>query len=328
MFDTIHAKLAAAQCGGVDFLSYVPQFVDDWRPTRWGVGGKVLQGRGRLGNISVMASEQHLFLIGSLHKFAKGENVTPMTIKEAAATVGCLSDALCLPIKSANVTRFDFGACMVMGEPVEICLQALGGLVYKKKKTVEAVRVPILTGKRLTSLRYRMNGKGQNVARVLAFYDKTAEMKNTKGADAIPEDYRGANVLRAELRFCNMGGDSVKIADLCSPTIWRAAVSELEQTINQVEKVNTSEMSEAMFLSPTDYKKECVRMHALHLGGPAAAIEQVKARQRAKLINRKTAGRICAEIREACRYEPNVRKCSTVEEFNEKVKEAAERLRA
>lgn len=327
MFDTFIAELLAAQCGGVDFLSYVPQFVDDWRPTRWGVGGKVLRGRGRLGNISVMASEQRLTLVGSLHKFAKGENITPMTIEEAAAAVESLSDALCLPIERATVTRFDFGACMVMGEPIENYLQAMGGLLYKKR--AEAVRAPILTGKRLTSLRYRMmDEKGQKVARVLVFYDKTAEMKNTKGADAIPEDYRGANVLRAELRFCNMGGDSVKMADLCTPTIWNAAVEELEQTINQVEKVNTNEMNEAMFLSPTDYEKECVRMHALHLGGPAAAIEQVKARQRAELIDRKTAGRICAKIRKACRYEPNVRKCSTVEEFNEKVKEAAERLRA
>lgn len=331
MFDTFIAELLAAQCGGVDFLSYVPQFVDDWRPTRWGVGGKVLRGRGRLGNISVMASEQRLSLVGSLHKFVKGENITPMTIEEAAAAVERLSAALCLPIERATVRRFDFGACMEMGEPVYKYLQALGGLAYRKR--ADAVRVPVFAGKRLTSLRYEMQYQNKPAAVVLAIYDKIAEMKG-KG-EAIPEKYRGKNILRAEMRFCKsvasyfeMG--RVTVADLCSPTIWRAAVDKWRQTINQIEKMNNNnEIREGACGSLEAFKLRFLRRSVAACGGVEAFIEkEIKAKQKRGEMSKQVAYK-CRELtRKACKCEPSERGSTIVAEFNEKARQTAERLRA
>ena len=328
MLDTFIARLAAAQCGsGVDFLSHIPQFVGDWRPTRWGVGGKVLQGRGHLGNILVVATEQRLTLAGSLNKSVKGENITPITIEEAAAAVERLSAALNLPIERATVTRFDFGACMEMREPVDKYLQILGRLVYKKR--AEAARVPILTGKRLASLRYEMQYQNKPAAVVLAIYDKIAEMKG-KG-EAIPEKYRGKNILRAEMRFCKSvasywGMKRITVADLCSPTIWRAAVDIWRQTINQIEKMNNNnEIREGACESVGAFVLRFLRRSVAQCGGVDAFIEkEIKAEQKRGKMSKQVAYKCRKLTRRECGYEPSEGGSAIAEEFNKKVEETAE----
>ena len=328
MFDTIHAELTAAQCGGVDLISYVPQFMEGSRNEWRSKGGKVMQVGGYFENMHIKATEYRVRVEGSLHKYAKGENITQMTFEEAAAAVEQMSAALCLPFERANVRRFDFGACMVMSEPAEIYLQALGGLVYKKRAVAKREQ------ESATSLRYEMQYQNKPAAVVLAIYDKIAEMQSKGRREAIPEKYRGKNILRAEIRFCKSvasywGMKRVTVGDLCSPTIWRAAVDIWEQTINKIEKVETNEIREGACESLEAFKLRFLRRSVAQCGGVEAFIEkEIKAKQKRGEMSKQVAYR-CRELtRKACECEPSEGGGAIGEEINKKVKETAERLRA
>ena len=323
MFDTIHAELTAEQCGGVDFLSYVPQFMDGSRNEWRNKEGKVMQVGGYFKNMRITAKEFRVIVKGSLHKFAKGENITPMTIDEAAEAVEQMSAALCLPIERATVRRFDFGACMEMNEPVENCLQILGRLVYKRRAVAKRIQDSA------TSLRYEMRYKSKEAAVELAIYDKIAEMKNKR--EAIHEKYRGTNQLRAEIRFCKsvasyFGMERVTVGDLCSPTIWRAAVDIWEQTINKIEKVETNEMREGACESLEAFKLRFLRRSVAACGGVEAFIEkEIKAKQERGEMSKQVAYK-CRELtRKACKCGPSEGGSAIVEEFNKKVEETADR---
>ena len=179
MYDTVNFRLIAADVSGVSFIEETPCHLTE-------IGTHDYNGNivvtGQLNGLKVSVNRWQVKVNGgSLCKWYFGNNLQTMSRGDTQRAVERLSDELHLPFNLAAVTRLDVGGNMITQHPSEIYFNHLGVLSWSKR-----LQQP-------SGLYYCKRDEQ------LCFYDKVKEQRSRR--EAIPEPYKGKNVLRYEHRY-------------------------------------------------------------------------------------------------------------------------------
>ncbi|MCL1927960.1 MAG: hypothetical protein FWG07_04090 [Treponema sp.] len=154
--------------------------------------------RGKLKNMSIWQNHNYLIIHGSLPKYLKGENITPLNKEEVMAAIKKLEQDVAICLKSAIVCSAEFGTSIITKEkPFEyLCLfgntKRFTRVEYSKWTGIETVNYTTPTGS------FEFIG-----------YDKIKEMLDKK--QDIPPLFNGSNVLRLEYKIKKKRGYRSKI---------------------------------------------------------------------------------------------------------------------
>ena len=121
-------------------------------------------------------------VVGSMPKYLNGNNVFSLDRHSIVEAFAKLEDDLHLHLDDAKVTEMEFGNTFIMKKPVTAYLHRFGDISRLKRCQFAD-----------STLYY----KGQR--KILCFYDKGAEAQDKRLI--LPEEIRGANLLRYELRY-------------------------------------------------------------------------------------------------------------------------------
>lgn len=179
MYDTIKVWQRIDNLKGSGYLQRVPTLLTNVSLHQKSNGTEYITGS--LENLNIAVSEVGLSINGSLNKFWHKDNFNKLTRQEAFHTIELLEDTLHLPLKNADVKRFDIAHNFLMNSPVKDYYNLLGeSQRYKRLMQENSV--------------YYNNSQRQKL-----FYDKVSEGK-FRGLE-VPEIWQKRNVLRYELRF-------------------------------------------------------------------------------------------------------------------------------
>lgn len=192
---------------------------------------------GHLEGLKVSVFVGGVSVVGSLAKYLYGSNVYPLDRHTTAQAVEKLSDALHLHADGASVTGLEFGTNFLMKHQVPDYLAKLGDMPRMSRYHFEP-----------STLYYKGVGKLQ--PKVFAFYDKIADA--TAKEMEYPEDLKGANMLRYEMRLNGriphqLGVPEVLASTLYQPPFYRMMVRRYQDTYFSVKKlsqIKTDVMSE------------------------------------------------------------------------------------
>ena len=173
---------------GIDLLKEVPKYID---VNDKGVNGNGAYVRGKYRGLNVSVNEHGAGISGSLWKCYHRNNLAPYYLHEVKDTFGIISDGLHLPINKAKVTRVDIAGNLYLKHKPSIYYPYLGKCRYYERWTRE------------NSLYY------ERLQKVLAFYDKIAEIKTCVGG--VPQSLVGQDVLRYEMRLMQRLCQQLKI---------------------------------------------------------------------------------------------------------------------
>ena len=179
---------------------------------------------GNLGNIRVRVCRGGVSINGSLPKFHLKTNAGTLDRSETGRAIQNLSDELHLPLESACVTRFELGENFILSRPVGGYLVQLG----------ESSRYERMETQKDETLTYA------NKQRILQFYDKVAELKNSRAI--VPESFLNKSVLRYEARFQQtpkrqFSRRSLVASDLYERQFFREAVNRWMQEYFSIRKI-------------------------------------------------------------------------------------------
>jgi len=180
MYDTVHMWLDANLVSEIDLLG---EITAHFEVTNCGqsMQTNISYASGYLKNIKVFINDFRVSLKGSLSKFYFDDPLKLMNRQETKEAIEKLSDCLHLPMHLAKVSRLDVTRDLEMKYPAENYYKCLGTAQYYNRL------------RQAKSLSY-VNG-----IRQVFFYNKIAELKAKK--IEIPQEQRGKNIMRLELRF-------------------------------------------------------------------------------------------------------------------------------
>lgn len=159
---------------------------------------------GRLRGLRVNLYTGGVMIEGSLAKYHNGgNNVEPLDRRGTAEAIEHLSDLLHCKIDGAKVTYMEFGTNFLMSHEVNEYLIRLGEMPWLQR--IES----------FGSLYYQ--GKGKKKPKVFTFYDKLSDA-DVKGMD-YPDNLRGQNLLRYEMRFKHRLPALLKVAEVNASTL-------------------------------------------------------------------------------------------------------------
>lgn len=263
---------------------------------------------GDIGRLKVIVSERELKIGGgSICKWFLGDNFKTMRRADMKAAVEKLSDIMHVPIKKAEVTRVDIGQNFIM----KFCPMAyfihLGGLIR-------------------TDRLEQPNGLYYNTSRrKLCFYDKNKESRNKQ---EIPILYRGENVLRYEIRYCNNIAYQLKTNRLTAETLYNGTfyislLNRWRDTYNSIQKIKSTSINFNMIKTKRELHKAAISLFIEKMGGEAKVTEDIKEALIKKRITKKQAYDLRQAIKEAGEGNNNiVEENNIIEELNTKVNEA------
>lgn len=313
MIDTINLELTQAEVNGVDFLSVVTPNLGAERLI-WHDNGAYQYATCKLGNLSICVRSDVLRVGGgSLCKWYLGDNYQAMTREDVRQAVDRLSNILQVPMERANITRLDFGAVLVMDEPITNYF-----LHFGEYKPVGS-RAHFERLMQTHALYYRAARKAEEVC----FYDKNQAQRNQR--EQIPEHYRGCNVLRLEHRLLKQIPKRLKVPRATASLLYkeqfyqgmRADLVTCYQNIDKTNEqlLNTTDMKGVKEL----YKKGVIAL-AEKCGGQVALIKQIDAAQKRGAIDRKQAQRQRDAVREALKWDKGLTEPSAaLAELNGKI---------
>lgn len=159
---------------------------------------------GILEGLKVSVYVNGLSIIGSLPKFLYGSNVYPLDRRTSANAVEKISDTLHIDVFQADITGIEFGTNFLMKHPVTDYLSKLGEMPRLSRYHFDP-----------NTLYYK--GMGRLQPKVFAFYDKIADAAS-KGL-SYPEDMKGANLLRYEMRLNGRLSHQLNVSDVRASTL-------------------------------------------------------------------------------------------------------------
>jgi len=197
---------------------------------------------GYIGGLKVCDFLGGVSVTGSLPKFIHGSNIYSLDRKSTARAIEKLSDELHVDVNGASVTGLEFGTNFLMKNPVQDYLCRLGDMPRLLRYHFEP-----------KTLYYK--GNGRNTPKVFTFYDKQAEAEQK--AMPYPDDLKGANVLRYEMRFngrlpYQLSVPEVRASTLYDRNFYRAMVKRYQDnyfSISKQNQVKTNVMSEIKTVS-------------------------------------------------------------------------------
>ena len=310
MIDTAKLVITPNEVGQVDF-------VRDIYPTltlsNEDVGEERI--RGNLGNLRVSLGRNYLTVTGSLCKWLLGDNYQTMSRNQIKQSIEALSESLSLPMDKAKVTRIDFGASMIVKNPVNTYLNHLGTLRYFE-------RCP-----HPHTLYYALNSDKKR----LCFYDKVEESRMRR--ESISENYRNSNILRYEQRFKAIPHKFMGLNRLTGEGLFRE--ENLNILINQwlkayenINKINNISMDIQKVKTPTLLKDAGIVAFCNNLGGELSAYNWVDEQRKSKRITNKQAFDLRRVIKRAFSAGSDFTKPNeAIEELNNTISKQGEYLR-
>lgn len=292
MVDTINLKLTQAEVNGVDFLSVVTPNLGAER-TIWHDNGAYRYATSKLGNLSICVCPDVLKVGGgSLCKWYLNDNYQTMTREDVRQAIERLSNILQVPMERANITRLDFGAVLVMDEPITNYFLHFGE--YK----LVGSRAHFERLMQTHALYYQAT---QNTE-VVCFYDKNQEQR-TRG-EQIPERYKGRNVLRFEHRLLKQIPKRLKVPRVTASLLYdeqfyQGMRADLVRCYQNINKLNEQLINFQSMKSVKELYKLGIIAYAEKMGGQLAYLEQIKSARRRGEIDRKQAQRLRDAAKEA-----------------------------
>lgn len=227
MYDNLHIRISAlgeSTSSVVNRLQGAKQTID--------VETGEVKSFGHLGGLRVSVYESGLYVVGSLAKYFNGGNIYTLNRKDTEKAVLRLSDELGVDISSAKITGLEFGDAFVMKYPVEEYLKRLSSMPRLARNQQEH------------SLYFQ--GRGLEQPKSVVFYNKGVELMKKK--EPLPDDLRGLNLLRYELRFKNrlpqqIGWPEVTASTLYDREFYRKMLNLYQQSYFSIMKRKTMRLS-------------------------------------------------------------------------------------
>lgn len=307
MFDSVNFKLTQEEAGGIDFLSETTCYLEDIAEHTFKDGLSVITGK--LGGLKVSVNHYQVKVCdGSLCKWYLGDNYQTMGRSDTQRAVEKLSDALHLPMDRAKICRLDIAQNFITKHPTEVYLNHLGLLKYSQR-----LRQP-------NSLYYVQSGG------LLCFYDKNKEQQSKR--DAVPDLYKGRNVLRYEQRYTKriasqMNVPQVTASTLYDETFYMCLLNRWRDSYRAIQKINDITLNFKAMKTKQDLYKMGVLSLIEQAGGQVQIIEQINEALKRGDLTRKQAFDLRQAVKDACSINEGLTvQSDAIEELNKKVNEA------
>lgn len=307
MFDSVNFKLTQEEAGGIDFLSETTCYLEDIAEHTFKDGLSVITGK--LGGLKVSVNHYQVKVCdGSLCKWYLGDNYQTMGRSDTQRAVEKLSDALHLPMDRAKICRLDIAQNFITKHPTEVYLNHLGLLKYSQR-----LRQP-------NSLYYVQSGG------LLCFYDKNKEQQSKR--DAVPDLYKGRNVLRYEQRYTKriasqMNVPQVTASTLYDETFYMCLLNRWRDSYRDIQKINDITLNFKAMKTKQDLYKMGVLSLIEQAGGQVQIIEQINEALKRGDLTRKQAFDLRQAVKDACSINEGLTvQSDAIEELNKKVNEA------
>lgn len=308
MYDTINFKLSSADVPNVDFLQETPCFLDDATLAFHNFNGEQVV-TGSVGNLKVSINRYQIKVKdGSLCKWYLGDNFKTMGRGDTQRAIEQLSDKLHLPMDKATITRIDIAQNFIVKHPPTVYLNHLGMLRYAKR-----LQEP-------DGLYYTRSTER------LCFYDKIKEQRAS--GKAIPELYKGRNVLRYEQRYtkrlsCQLNVEAVTGALLYDEAFYMALIKRWRDTYNGINKVNDITLNFQAMTSKRQLYKMGVLSMVERVGGEVEMINQINEALKRGDLTSKQAFDLRKEVKEACKVKEGLTvESEAIAELDRKIIEA------
>ena len=221
MYDNIVLRWMQCDIPSVDFMEMVPPRLSNLSRYERQNGNVCVIGELGVFRVYVTITKVKLDK-GSLCKYQKGNNCDTLTLEETKEALLSIGERLGLPIEKAIVGRIDFSTNLEMNYPPSDYFSLLG--TYPGRKRLE-----------------QPNGiYFKNKQSNLLFYGKVEECKD-KGY-LLPEEYRGKNLLRIELRLMKrvpvqLKMEKIHANDLYNPRFFLHLLTYWHKSYKSVVKV-------------------------------------------------------------------------------------------
>lgn len=241
MFDNVDFYMLQEDYPGINFLNEIPKHVT---AVSEGVSNYGEYFVGNYYGYKVLVNKHKItFSQFSLAKLRFGTNLKTLTRGDTQQLIEHMTDELHLPIKEARLTRIDIAQHIPLKQPPEVYLPMLGPLQY-----YDRLEQP-------HSIRY------QNTKRTIVFYNKIEEQQQKKRI--IEELYKGANLLRYELRFISrlpqqFNQPKVPMSLLINQSFYFELVQRWKKEYLAIKKVSTN----TECLCPTSSSKKLIEQLA------------------------------------------------------------------
>lgn len=166
--------------------------------------GEIIGCRGKIDNLSIALFRGGMSINGSISKYFLGDNIQTLSRRDTKRAIEKLSDRLHLDISEGKPTELEFGANLMLANPIHEYLIRLGEMPRLVRNTFAP-----------SSIYYQY--KGKNKPKEFAFYDKIADAE-AKGMD-IPTGFAEANLLRYEMRLSHRIGGQTGFAGITIATL-------------------------------------------------------------------------------------------------------------
>lgn len=307
MFDTVNFRLTAGEYEGASFVEETPCYLTDVATHQYNSGEVVLTGS--LNGLKVTVNRWQVKVKDtSLCKWFLGDNFKSMGRGDVQRAVEKMSDLLHLPMSLATVTRLDVACNLIMQHPIDVYINHLGVLPRAKRLLQPS------------GLYYSKTNE------VLCFYEKCREQR-ARG-EAIPDLYRGRNVLRYEQRFTHrlasvLGVPTVTGATLYDERFYIAVLNRWRDTYNDIKKINDIQLKFASMKGKQGLYRCGVLALIEQFGGELAFLNQIAEAQKRGEVDRKQAHDLREAVKRACQEREGLTvKSEAVNELTKKVAEA------
>lgn len=254
--------------------------------------------------LKIRITDNRINIVGSLSKYALGDNLKTISRNNAMESIESLSEAFKIDLGVMKLTRIDVANNFIMKYPTEIYYNKLGVLKYFD-------RVPFDNG-----LAYR------NYKQELLLYGKLIEMKS-KGLP-IPEIWKDLNVLRIEYRLKTrieqtLNVNQVLFSDLYCEVFYLNLLNRWAETYYKVQKLNDVKMKPTKSVKDFEQQLALVGINSI---GHDKCIEYIKEMQLKNEINKKQAFEMRNKVRALNQLESASEESELIKELDSKVKDS------
>lgn len=310
MLDTVNFKLTHAEVEGVDFLNEITPCLNPDGVAFHDYNGQQVV-TGKTGNLSVSISPYQVRVKdGSLCKWMLGDNYQVMGRADIKRAVERLSDTLHLPMDRAIITRLDVGLSIPVREPTANYFNHLGVLNYAKRLANDG------------SLYYYRHSQAER----LCFYDKNREQRDNR--EAIPDLYRGVNVLRYEQRYMArlpslLGVAQVTGAMLYDEGFYITLLNRWRDAYRAIRKVNEITLNFQAMKTKRDLQTMGVLAMVERVGGEVEMIAHINEAQKRGDLTAKQAFDLRQAVKSACKVRDGLTApTEAITELDKKIAEA------
>ena len=204
MFDRARLKLDKHDCCKTD-LNRIESLVNNGKVDL--NTGELRSKIGRYKNMTIGNTTKSIFVTGSWATFYFGNNMQTLSCSQVRLAFEQMSDELQLPLSKANVTQLEFGANLIMFEPITLYIPLLQSYRNYKRNNTDA-----------ESVNFWPRTKPQNRLHELAFYDKKVQYRDM--GKIIPPEFENQNVLRYEVRLHHSINRQLNVDNVYGAMLW------------------------------------------------------------------------------------------------------------